>query len=76
MKFIVRGFESAVNTVVVEADNESDAVDRAWEGEGIDDSREVEPGKNIWKRRWNAEEAEEVPGYDPFNKGLTMFVPK
>lgn len=59
--FYVEGYESVISMVNVEADNEKEAIEKAWRGDIIEGTQDTDPGKNIWKSKWRASESEEVP---------------
>ena len=53
-KYRVLGRQITYRSMIVEAVNEKEAVEKAWNGEFED--VDTEPGANIDKRKWTAEE--------------------
>lgn len=51
--YTVSGYESVLKLMLVEADSEEEALEKAKEGEYVD--ADTEPGDNIWKNKWKVD---------------------
>ena len=71
--FKVDGYETTLNWVCVEADNEAEAIQKAWDGDVIEGTQDTDPGKNMWKSKWSAVQVEEHIKQTGFGRGQKTY---